>query len=128
MNLYDMIQGASARAIEDLGKVQVWLANGSAWLLRKVNDEKLKQEVAVIEQADILNELNLLKATLAVKAHAVAAGGFGLQHGPALEMAADALYHGYDWEDEDIAFWFAGLVLNDDGSNDIEFVIEDEDD
>lgn len=121
---YELIQWSSARAIADLGKCQVGIANVCAWALEKVDSKQLEHEVAKIEQQEIIEELKLLEATLKVKAHAVANGGFGLRHGPALEMCADALFNHFDWEDDDIAHWFGALVLNDDGSTDVDIIID----
>lgn len=93
-------------------------------VLAKIEPERLAHDVAIGDQWEELVELELLKGTLQVKDIAEESGGFDESHGPALEMAANALYDHCGWEDEDITNWFGGLVM--DAGVSIEFEDEEE--
>jgi hypothetical protein len=80
-------------------------------ILAKIDPERLANDVAIGEQWEELVELELLKGTLQVKDIAEESGGFDETHGPALELAANALYEHCGWEDEDITNWFGSLVM-----------------
>jgi|TARA_Y100000022_G_C13222405_1_gene363079 hypothetical protein len=107
----------SEKALADVERLQVWITEGMRWFLKQVDEERLTFDLSVNEQVEELQELELLKATLKLKAHLMDSGGFTEEHGPVLEMAANALYDVHQWDDESIAQWFAGLVLGEDGQN-----------
>ena len=124
---YDLVRLASQKAVNDCSRIQFGVAWIGAKLLLAIDSERINHEAASKEQQRDLHELKLLGATLQIKEAAVRTGGFSEEHGPALAMAANALYEQCEWEDEDITEWFGALVLDEDGVNlgaDIE--LEDE--
>ena len=115
--IYELVRKSSARAVNDIGKIQKAAAYVGAFLMASVNQQKWDHELAVVTQQEELTELKLLKATLEVKKDAIESGGFDRQHGPALTVAANALMDLCGWGDEDVTEWFGALVLDDDGEN-----------
>lgn len=127
--LYRAILWLSEKGLKDIEKFQERFTLFMRGLLAKAEPERLKYDLALGEQWNDLVELNLLQSTLAVKEIAERDGGFSEEHGPALEIAANALYEYCEWEDEDITAWFGGLVMGEGGTHlGIEIVDEDEDD
>lgn len=126
---YDVVRRVTQKAVDDVGRVQMFVAWCSAKLLLVIDEDRIKNEAAVVAQSQELHELKLLGATLDIKEAALRSGGFAEEHGPALALAANALYDQCEWEDEDITEWFGALVMNEDGENlgaDIELEDEDE--
>lgn len=126
--LYDVIRWTSQKVVNDIYRCQMGAAWVGAKLLLAIDSDRIEHETATVEQRQDLHELKLLGATLKIKAAALRGGGFDESHGPALALAANALYDQCEWEDEEIAEWFGALVLDDDGHNlgaDIEFEEED---
>ena len=80
-------------------------------ILSAIEPDRLAHDVAIGDQWEDLIELELLKSTVQVKEIAELEGGFDETHGPALELAANALYDHCGWDDEDITEWFGSLVL-----------------
>lgn len=109
--LYRAVLWISEKGLKDL---EVFSENFSKFMrgwLAKIDAKRLSYDVAIGEQWEELVELEVLKSTLMVKQIAEKDGGFDESHGPALEVAANALYEHCGWEDEDIADWFGSLVL-----------------
>ena len=129
MSLYRLVQMLSTRAITDVARVQLGIAKVGAWVLSKIDDDRLKYEVAITEQGEDLAELKLLATTIELKQDAIASGGFDVEHGPLLGLAANALVEAFGWEDEDITDWFGALVLDEEGENlGADVYLEDEED
>ena len=125
--LYDLVRWSSQKAVNDMSRVQFGLAWVGAKLLLAIDKERIEHEAAAKEQQQDLHELKLLGATLEIKKDAIRSGGFAEEHGPALALAANALYEQCMWEDEDITEWFGALVLNEDGENmGADITLEDE--
>lgn len=108
---YRAILWLSEKGLSDLEAFQDRFSAFMRGLLAKIEPQRLAHDVAVSEQWEELIELSLLKGTLAVKDIAEANGGFNESHGPALELAANALADHCGWEDEDITTWFSDLVV-----------------
>ena len=128
--LYDLIRWSSQKVVNDISRVQFGFAWVGAKVLLAIDKERIEHEAACKEQAQDLHTLKLLGATLEIKKDAMRSGGFAEEHGPALALAANALYEQCMWEDEDITEWFGALVLDENGENmgaDIELEDEDED-
>lgn len=124
---YRLILAASDRAVQDIQRLQVWTVKGFHFLLRKADATQLDYDLAVTEQAQMLTEIKLLGASIDVKSLALQTGGFATEHGPALELVANALYDNCGWDDEDIGEWFAQLVMDEKGVNlGFELELEDE--
>ena len=67
-------------------------------------------------------------STLEIKDVALRSGGFDIEHGPALAIAANALVDHCGWEDDDVTSWFGTLVMDEEGVNlGADIVLEDED-
>ena len=127
--LYRAILWVSEKGLADVTKFLEGYGNFIRGLLAKADPERLKYDLALTDQAGDLQELELLKATISLKQHAEENGGFDYSHGPALELAANALYETYGWEDASIQEWFAELVIGASGQNlgfDLEMEDEDE--
>lgn len=121
---YQVVLWISEKGLADLGVFQDRFSAFMRGILAKIEPERLAHDVAIGDQWEELVELELLKGTLQVKDIAEESGGFDESHGPALEMAANALYDHCGWEDEDITNWFGGLVMGADVA--IEFEEDDE--
>lgn len=115
--LYDLVRRASQKAVQDVNRVQWFVAGIGARLMLLTDKERTEYETACVEQEADLHELKILAATLAVKEHALAVGGFDEAHGPALAMAANALVEQCDWDDESVMDWFGALVMDENGEN-----------
>lgn len=121
---YKVVLWISEKGLADLENFQDRFSAFMRGILAKIEPERLANDVAIGEQWEELVELELLKGTLQVKDIAEESGGFNESHGPALELAANALYEHCGWEDEDITNWFGGLVM--DAGVSIEFEDEEE--
>ena len=127
--LYDLVRWSSQKAVNDMSRVQFGLAWVGAKVLLAIDKERIEHEAACKEQEQDLHTLKLLGATLDIKEAAIRSGGFAEEHGPALALAANALYEQCMWEDEDITEWFGALVMNEDGENlGADITLEDEED
>ena len=115
--VYDSVQAIMLRGINDLGKVQAKVANVAAWMLGRIDNKRLNYEVACVEQGDDLEELKVLTSTLDIKKKALRDGGFDVEHGPLLALAANTLVEEHAWEDEDVMSWFGPLVMDEEGEN-----------
>lgn len=115
--LYDLVRRGSQKAVDDVEKLKWFFAWIGAKALLAIDRERIEHEAATVEQRADLHELKLLGATLEIKKHALANGGFDEEHGPALALAANALYEQCQWEDDDITEWFGSLVMDEDGVN-----------
>ena len=109
---YKVVLWISEKGLADLENFQDRFSAFMRGILAKIEPERLANDVAIGEQWEELVELELLKGTLQVKDIAEGSGGFNESHGPALELAANALYEHCGWEDEDITNWFGGLVMD----------------
>ena len=125
--VYKAILWVSEKGLKDIETLHEKFTLFMRGLLAKEDPERLKYDLAVTEQWDELVELDLLMQTMEVKKIAEATGGFSEAHGPALEIAANALYEHCGWDDEDIVDWFGALVMGDDGTH-LGIDIVDEDD
>lgn len=121
---YRAVLWISEKGLADIERFQQRFSAFMRGILAKIEPERLANDVAIGEQWEELVELELLKSTLAVKQIAEADGGFDESHGPALEIAANALADHCGWEDEDITNWFSDLVMG--AGVSIEFTDEDE--
>ena len=127
---YKFLLWVSEKGMSDITNFQSWVVDRMRMHLGQADADRLTYDLAVGEQWNELVDLELLKATVAIKELAVRDGGFSHEHGPALEGAANALYDHCGWEDEDITAWFGALVLDEDGENlgaDVELSDDDED-
>jgi hypothetical protein len=125
--MYRAVIWISEKGLKDLEEFTEGFSRLMRGWLAKIDAERLTYDVALGEQWEELIELEVLKGTLQVKDMAEEAGGFDESHGPALEVAANALYEHCGWEDEDIADWFGSLVLGAGVSIDFEDYLEDDD-
>ena len=123
--MYRAVLWISEKGLKDLEEFAAGFSKFMRGWLAKIDANRLAYDVARGEQHEELMELELLKSTLIVKDFAEESGGFDESHGPALEIAANALYDHCGWEDEDIADWFAQLVLGAGVSLDMDFGDED---
>lgn len=118
--MYRTVLWVSEKGLKDLEKFAENFSRFMRGWLAKIDAQRLTYDVACGEQWEELVELELLKSTLLVKEIAEEGGGFDATHGPALEVAANALYEHCGWDEEHITEWFAGLVLGEDAI-DIDF-------
>jgi len=109
--LYRLVLWISEKGLADIESFQTRFTLAARAVLAKIDKERLEHDVAVGDQWEELVELELLKSTMLVKEIAEKDGGFSEEHGPALEIAANALYEHCGWDDEDITDWFGGLVM-----------------
>ena len=116
----------SEKGLADIEKFTEQFSSLMRAILSRIDPERLRFDVALGDQWDDLVELELLRSTLSVKAEAEQTGGFDESHGPALEVAANALYEDHGWENDDIAEWFGSLVLGAGVSVDVTFEDEEE--
>lgn len=121
---YRIVLWISEKGLADIELFTERFSSFMRSILSKIEPERLANDVALSEQWEELIELQLLKGTLEVKDIAEESGGFDESHGPALEMAANALYEHCGWDDEDITDWFGSLVLG--AGVSIDFVDEGE--
>jgi hypothetical protein len=121
---YRAVLWLSEKGLADLELFQDRFSAFMRGILTRIEPERLANDVAVGDQWEELVELELLKGTLQVKDIAEESGGFDESHGPALELAANALYEHCGWEDEDITNWFGSLVMG--AGVSVEFEDEDE--
>lgn len=109
--MYRAVLWISEKGLKDLEEFAEKFSTFMRGWLAKIDAERLTHGVALGEQWEDLIELDLLRSTLLVKQEAEADGGFDESHGPALEVAANALVEHCGWEDEDIVDWFGSLVM-----------------
>lgn len=114
---YKLLVAISNKGMADTEKLQGWIVSSFQWAMSKADENRFKYDSALADQQDMLIELSLLKASLDLKKDALEDGGFSEEHGPGLEVVANALYEVCLWEDDDVAEWFSQLVLSDDGDH-----------
>ena len=108
---YKVALWISEKGLADIEVLQEGFTVFMRMILKAIEPDRLAHDVAIGDQWEDLIELELLKGTLEVKDIAEESGGFDESHGPALEMAANALYEHCGWDSEDITDWFGSLVL-----------------
>lgn len=108
---YKVALWISEKGLADIEVLQEGFTVFMRMILKAIEPDRLAHDVAIGDQWEDLIELELLKSTVQVKEIAESEGGFDEKHGPALELAANALYDHCGWDDEDITEWFGSLVL-----------------
>lgn len=82
-----------------------------AFLMRLVNPEMFRHAQIALTQAQELSELRVLSAAFDLKTQVRQEGkGWKTRHGEPLDMIADALVNGHDWEPEDVGRFVGALT------------------
>jgi len=111
--LYRLILTATPAVIDAVQKVLLWLSDGSMHLLQRLDGERLNHELAAIEQAELLEELELLRAGHRLQRQASQLGQLG-QLGDAdceqLFVICQELHQLHGWSEAAIDHWLDQLL------------------
>ena len=108
--LYRLILTATPAVIDAVQKVLLWLSDGSLHLLQRLDGERLNHELAAIEQAELLEELELLRAGHRLQRQASQLGHLGDADGEQLLVICQELHQLHGWSEAAIDRWLDQLL------------------
>jgi len=108
--LYRLIVTATPAVVDTAQKALLWLSDGSLHLLQRLDGERLNHELAAIEQAELLEELELLRAGHRLQRQASQLGQLGDADGEQLLVICQELHQLHGWSEAAIDHWLDQLL------------------